>query len=291
MKPANLQTKIFLDSGNPEETKDILQKLGFLDGQTTNPSLIAKNPEAQARLQEGNKFSAEEVNNFYKEVITDIRSQLTEGQSISIEVYADADTDAETMIEQGRVMNTWIPDAHIKLPTTAAGLEAAAALTSEGMRVNMTLVFTEDQAGAVYAATTGEKGDVFLSPFIGRLDDKGERGMSLIENVTKLYKESGDGHVEVLVASIRSLDHLVSTLELGADIATVPGRILVEWADAGMPTSFADMNKEAPDQSDLTDIEFKNVNLESDVSGFDITHELTDTGLAKFAADWNNMVG
>ena len=244
MKKNNLKTKIFLDSGDPEETKKVMEALGFLDGQTTNPSLIAKNPDAQARLESGDKFSSEEVNEFYKEVITDIRSQLTEGQSISIEVYADADTSAEDMIEQGREMNKWIEDAHIKLPTTKAGLEAANVLTGEGMRVNMTLVFTQSQSAAIYAATSGEKGDVFVSPFVGRLYDNGKTGMDLIRNVSKMYKDGGDGHVEVLVASIRTIDHLVETLEMEADIATVPGKILMEWVELGMPTSFEELGRE-----------------------------------------------
>src|SRR3989344_4842731 len=102
---------------------------------------------------------------------------------------------------QGKEMFSWIPNAHVKYPTTKAGLEAAHRSIQEGMRVNMTLVFTQEQAAAVYAATKGAKrGDVFVSPFIGRLDDRGENGMDLIKNIIKMYR-GGDGHVLILGAS------------------------------------------------------------------------------------------
>ncbi len=98
-------------------------------------------------------------------------------------------------------MFSWIPNAHVKFPTSREGLEAAGRAVKEGLRVNMTLCFTQEQAAAVYSATAGaKKGDVFISPFIGRLDDRGENGMDLIENIQKMYG-TGDGHVEVLTAS------------------------------------------------------------------------------------------
>ena len=94
MRPPNLKTKIFLDSGNPVETREAIKLLGFLDGQTTNPSLIAKNPELQAKLSAGEKLSSEDVNTFYKSVIEEIHSMIPDG-SISIEVYADKNTSKE----------------------------------------------------------------------------------------------------------------------------------------------------------------------------------------------------
>ena len=103
MRPENLKSKIFLDSGDPDETKIILEKLGFLDGQTTNPSLFAKNPEVQERIANGNKYSKEEVYVAYKQIIEDISHQIPFG-SVSIEVYADKDTKAEEMVHQGREM-------------------------------------------------------------------------------------------------------------------------------------------------------------------------------------------
>ena len=108
MKPKNLTTKVFLDSGDPQETKEILDLLGFLDGQTTNPSLIAKNPETK-----GKKFSTEELFNFYKETIQKVSALILKG-SVSVEVYADSTTLAEDMFQQGKDMFSWIPNAHIK---------------------------------------------------------------------------------------------------------------------------------------------------------------------------------
>src|ERR1051326_1942800 len=159
MRPENLKTKIFLDSGDPEETKSALSSLGFLDGQTTNPSLIAKSPEAA-----GKKFSEVEVLDFYKSVVEKVSSQIPQG-SVSIEVYADAATAADQMLMQAKEFYKWIPNAHIKFPTTTEGLKAAESAVKEGMRVNMTLVFSQNQAAAVYAATkAGKRGGVYLSP-------------------------------------------------------------------------------------------------------------------------------
>ena len=172
MRPHNLKTRIFLDGGNPEDTKAVLKQIGFLDGQTTNPTLIAKNPEARKRLEQGDKFSKDEIFTFYHGVVNTISGLMPQG-SISIEVYADAATPAGEMLKQGKEMFTWIPNAHIKFPTSREGLKAAQQAVKAGLRVNMTLVFTQEQAAAVYAATQGrEKGQVFLSPFIGRLDDQ-----------------------------------------------------------------------------------------------------------------------
>ena len=171
MRPKNLQTKIFLDGGDPMETREIIDLLGFLDGQTTNPTLIAKNPEAKARLGRGEKFSEKEIYDFYRGVVQEI-SQMIPAGSVSIEVYADHSTSSEEMLAQGREFFKWIPNAHIKYPTTTEGLKAAEQSVKEGIRVNMTLCFSQAQAAAVYAATAGaKKGQVFISPFVGRLDD------------------------------------------------------------------------------------------------------------------------
>jgi len=97
MKPTNLKTRIFLDGGDPEETKKIIGLLGFLDGQTTNPTLIAKNPAARARLERGEKFSAAEVIEFYRQVVSTICGLIPKG-SVSVEVYSDATSKAETML-------------------------------------------------------------------------------------------------------------------------------------------------------------------------------------------------
>jgi transaldolase len=171
MRPKNLKTKIFLDSGNPSDTKAALKLLGFLDGQTTNPSLIAKSPKAVEKIEKGEKFSAEGIYDFYKKTAEEISNQIPNG-SVSIEVYADSNTKAEEMLEAGKKLFAWIPNAHIKLPITKEGLKAARKMINMGIRVNMTLCFTQEQAAAVYDATRGAtKGQVFISPFVGRLYD------------------------------------------------------------------------------------------------------------------------
>lgn len=282
MKPENLHAKFFLDSGDPAETGEALKLLGFLDGQTTNPSLIAKNPETL-----GKKFSKTELSEFYRGVVQKVSALIPAG-SVSIEVYADDKTSCEEMLKQGREFNKWIPNAHIKYPTTKAGLEAAAISVKESIRVNMTLVFSQQQAAAVYAATKGaKKGDVFVSPFVGRLDDRGENGMDLIANIIKMYK-AGDGHVEVLSASIRSLEHTVKTFELGADIITAPLKAYKEWVEAGRPTPGNQLISKSVNQ--LKPILYQKINLNKPWQEYDIQHELTDKGIKKFAEDWNNLI-
>ncbi|MBI2326736.1 fructose-6-phosphate aldolase [Candidatus Curtissbacteria bacterium] len=201
MRPNNLKTRIFLDGGIPEETKEVIKLLGFLDGQTTNPTLITKHPSFLACQEKGEKCTESDSWKYYKEIVSEI-SPLVKDGPVSIEVYADETTKAEEMISKGQELFQWIPNAHIKLPITTEGLKAAEILVGKGIRVNMTLCFSQEQAAAVFAATKGaKKGDVFVSPFVGRLDDRGENGMSLIENIIKMYKE-GDGHIEVLVARV-----------------------------------------------------------------------------------------
>lgn len=284
MRPQNLTTKIFLDSGDPNETKKALEILGFLDGQTTNPSLIVKNPEAQARIQSGNKFSTQEIDAFYKKVVTEISSLLPNG-SVSIEVYADSTTSSEAQIQEAREKYTWIPNAHIKFPITHAGLQAVETLTHEGMRANLTLNFSQDQAAAVYQATAGSrKGDIFISPFIGRLDDIGSDGLDLVQNILTMYKQ-GDGHVEVLAASIRGLEHFTNCLAIGADIITAPLNVLTAWAEAGMP-----IPSKTTKTSTLKPIPYEEVALTKPWQEYNLHHDFTDKGLVKFADDWNAIL-
>ncbi len=260
-----METKIFLDSGDPQETRETLKILGVLDGQTTNPSLIAKNPQAQ-----GKKFTSKEVYGFYRKVVAEISGLIPQG-SVSVEVYADKNTSAETMINQAKEMNAWIPNSHIKLPITQNGLEAASSLVKQGIRVNMTLCFSQQQAAAVFAATKGaKKGDVFVSPFIGRLDDKGINGLELVKNCVEMFKVS-DGHVEVLAASIRNLSHHLACLAMGADIITSPLTILKQWQE-------------------IKSIAYEKIELNKPWQEYDIKHELTDAGIEKFCIDWNQMI-
>lgn len=305
-RPINLKTKIFLDSGDPEETKQALKMLGFLDGQTTNPSLIAKNPETAKRIESGEKFFKDEIIEFYKGVVKEISSIIPDG-SVSIEVYADANTKMDEMLNQGREFFNWIPNAHIKYPTTKEGLKAAESALKKGIRVNMTLVFTQEQAAAVYSATKadptpgvsieshprgGIRGgilegfkNVFVSPFIGRLDDIGENGMDLIKNIIKMY-ETGDKHAEVLTASVRNSDHFLEAIRLQSDIITAPFKILKEWGELGMPI---------PDENfkynpELKPMEYKDLDLNKPWTDFNLEHELTTKGIEKFSLDWDNLI-
>ena len=191
------------------------------------------------------------------------------------------------MLKQGREMFGWIPNAHIKFPTSAEGLKAASIAVKEGMRVNMTLCFTQSQAAAVYAATRGaRRGDVFVSPFIGRLDDKGEKGMDLIANILKMYSE-GDGHVEVLTASVRSVEHVLAAVALGTDILTAPFEVLKSWSEEGLPVP-GEGYKYAP--PGLKAIRYQKVDLSKDWPEYDIKHELTDKGMERFSQDWNSLI-
>jgi transaldolase len=286
MRPATLKTKIFLDGGDPHETKQAIDLLGFLDGQTTNPTLISKNPNARKRLEQGDRFTREEILNFYHFVVTELSGMMPQG-SISIEVYADPSTKAEEMLTQGRKMFGWIPNAQIKFPSSAEGLKAAEQAIRIGLRINMTLCFSQEQAAAVYGATLGAKrGSVYVSPFVGRLDDRGENGMDLIADIIKMYAK-GDAHVEVLTASVRTLDHFLYALRLGTDIVTAPFAILKEWGEKGLPMPGSDYLYPA---RQLKPIPYKEITLTRDWLEYDIHHDLTVTGMEKFSADWNALI-
>ena len=288
MKPQNITTKIFLDSGSAEDTQLILDTLGFIDGQTTNPSLFVKNENIQARLSAGEKFSQQEIHEAYKKIIQDIR-KLIPGKSVSIEVYADAETSVEEILEQAYIMNDWVESPHIKLPVTPAGLQAARTLSEQGMKLNLTLVFNEEQAAAVYAATTGaQRGDIFVSPFEGRLDDIGVDGLDVIDNIMQQYKK-GDGHVEVLMASVRDIQHFIYALESGYDIITAPTKILLEWHELGMPSVLEKTHSEIH-KGDLAHTDYSDIDLDFDYKTYNTQHDLTDKGLKKFADDWNNLL-
>jgi len=286
MKRKDLKARIFLDGGDPDETRKAMGLLGFLDGQTTNPTLISKNPRARARLEKGEKFTREEIIDFYHETVKEISKLIPQG-SVSVEVYSDLSTLAEPMLKQAKEMFSWIPNAHIKFPTSREGLKAAEQAVKSGFRVNLTLCFTQEQAAAVYAATRGaKKGYVFVSPFIGRLDDRGENGMDLISNILKMYQK-GDGHVELLTASVRKADHLLYALKLGSDIITVPFNVLKEWGEKGMPMPKSDY---VYDSGSLKAIPFKEIDLAKNWETYDIRHELTDKGMERFSADWNALI-
>ena len=283
-------TKILVDGGDPDQTLQIKKLIGFVDGQTTNPSLIAKNPEVQQLLASGHRLTTEEQKGEYKKIVQRI-SPLVGTAGVSIEVFADLDTTAEQMVAQGQEMFSWIPNAYIKYPCTHEGLRAAHVSVEHGIRVNMTLCFSQDQAAAVYAATRGSKEPVYVSPFIGRLDDLGQNGMDVVRNILRMY-QAGDHHVHVLAASIRHLDHLLFSFALDADLATVPAKVLEEWAAQGTPLpddSFVYHGIDSKGQH-LKPIAYKELDLNAPWESFDVRHELTTKGIKQFVADYESTL-
>lgn len=274
------KTKILLDGGDAEETKRIKELLGFLDGQTTNPSLIAKNPGVKKLVAAEHGLSVREQMTEYRKIVEIIAPLVGDG-GVSIEVFADATTKAEEMLDQGREMFAWIPNGFIKYPCTREGLRAAELSVAFGIRVNMTLCFSQPQAAAVYAATKGATVPVYVSPFVGRLDDIGENGVDLVANIKRMYA-AGDGHVAVLAASIRNLAQLLYCFSLETDLVTVPAGVLSQWADKGCPMPDGGFNYAAAGKPIL----YQELALDQSWRSFDIEHELTRKGIEKFTADY-----
>jgi transaldolase len=284
-KTGRPKTKILVDGGDPEETLRIKSLVGFVDGQTTNPSLVAKNPDILKLVASGRKLSEQQENEEYKKIVQRI-APLVGDAGVSIEVFSDLDTSAEHMLRQGEEMYEWIPNAYIKYPCTSEGLRAAHLSVARGMRVNITLCFSQVQAAAVYAATKGTHTPVYVSPFIGRLDGIGQNGMDLIRNIQRMFAK-GDGHVLILAASIRSLEHLLYCFFLETELATVPTKILEQWAAEKFPMPGPDFVYD----SSGTPIEYEDIDLEQRWEGFAIEHELTRTGIQKFVADYQATLG
>ena len=194
--------RIFLDTANIDQIKKAV-KMGVISGVTTNPSLVAKEATAD-----------------YETVVKTICGIVSgPDSSVSAEVLSE---DAESMIEEGRIKASWAPNVAVKIPSTAAGLEAISALSKEKIKINMTLCFSVNQAllGAL-AGTT------FVSPFVGRLDDIGYDGMELIRDIVNVF----DRHklpTQVIAASIRNPLHCVTAAKVGAHIATVPYGVLMQ---------------------------------------------------------------
>jgi transaldolase len=188
--------KLFIDSGNLKEI-EALVPLGIIDGITTNPSLLAK---------EGGD---------YKAILKKI-CQIVKGPT-SAEVVA---TDAEGMIREGRDLAAIDEHIVVKVPFTKEGVKACKALSSEGKKVNVTLVFSPTQA--LIAAKVGA---YFVSPFVGRLDDIATSGMGLIKEITDIY-ENYQFSTQILVASVRHSIHIVEAARMGADICTCPAAVI-----------------------------------------------------------------
>jgi transaldolase len=286
MRPHNLRTKIFLDSGDPQETREAIRLLGFLDGQTTNPSLVVKNPQVQECIRSGKMFSQNDAIDLYRTIVLEISSLIPDG-SVSIEVPADEHTESQVMYALGKDMFSWIPNAHIKCPIIPSGLEAAQRLIAEGIRVNMTLCFSQEQAAAVYAATRGAlQGSVFISPFVGRIHDRNENDADLLQNIIKMYRLA-KSPVEVLAASIRDLDHFSQALSFGVDSITVPLGVLKEWNEKGMPLP----EKLLLHSTDgFASSAYQDIDMEKDWRTYDIHHSLTEAGLKRFTDDWSMLV-
>lgn len=281
----NLTSKIFIDGGEPEETREAneLMLKHFnkpLDGQTTNPTLIAKNLAARSQ----GKITEEEALGEYKKIVQEISNTIPQG-SVSIQVFADRNTLASDMLAQAKLRKSWIPNASIKFPCTPEGLKAVSQACKE-MPVNVTLVFSQAQAAAVYQATIDTKYPIFISPFVGRLDDKGENGMDVIKNIKEIYKNR-DGHVEVLTASVRSIEHILYAIKLQSEIITIPSKVFKLWALAKFP--IPDENYSYKSQ-DFKPIGYdSSIKLDRDFTDYDIHHDLTDRGIDAFFADWMNL--
>ena len=284
------KTQLLVDGGDPEETLRVKGLIGYVDGQTTNPTLVAKNPEVRTLVSSGHKLSSREELDEYKKIVQTI-SPLVGNAGVSIEVYADFDTTAEEMLAQGREMFSWIPNAYVKYPCTHEGLRAAQMSVREAMRVNITLCFSQEQAAAVYAATKGSKAPVYVSPFVGRLDDRGENGMDLVKNIKQMYK-TGDGHVHVLAASIRHLKHLLGSFAFETELVTAPGKVWEEWGASSFQLPGADFVYQGTDKADkpLNPIAYKSVDLNREWESFDIRHDLTTKGIQQFVADYKSTL-
>jgi transaldolase len=209
--------KFFVDTADTAEIKSLAAS-GLLDGVTTNPTLMSKT---------GRKF---------QEVLKEICSVVP--GPVSAEVAA---TEFEGIMAEAKVLRAIAKNITVKVPLTPDGLRACRALTQDGAMVNVTLCFSAAQA--ILAAKAGA---TFVSPFIGRLDDIGENGMTLIADIVTIFRNYDYFKTEVLVASVRNPMHVVEAAKLGAHVATVPPAILRQL----------------------------------------FNHPLTDKGLAAFLADW-----
>ena len=210
--------KFFLDTANVEHIRQAAA-WGILDGVTTNPTLVAR---------EGRDF---------EEVVKEICS-IVDGP-VSAEVTA---TDAEGMIEQARALAKWADNIVVKIPVTSEGVKAVKVLSGEGIRCNVTLCFSPLQA--LLAAKAGA---AYISPFVGRLDDVGHDGMLLVEQILTIYRNYGFD-TEVIVASVRTPQHVLRAALMGAHIATVPFAVMEKlfkhhMTDIGLEAFLADWEK------------------------------------------------
>ncbi len=209
--------KFFLDTGNVEEVRRAAE-LGVLDGVTTNPTLLAK---------EGKPF---------REALLEMCALV---DIVNGEVVA---TEAEGMIAEGREIAALHPNIVVKIPMTPEGFKAIRVLRGEGIRINVTLVFSAAQALLVAKA-----GGYFVSPFLGRLDDIGNDGMRLLREIIEIYRQYSI-ETQVLAASLRHPMHVIESAKLGADIATMPYKVFEQLfkhplTDKGLDAFLKDWEK------------------------------------------------
>lgn len=210
--------KIFLDSANLESIK-MYNDMGVLDGVTTNPSLLSKE-----------KGDPRKVMN---EIVRIVKGP------VNLEVIA---TDYEVMIEEAHRLKKYGENVVVKIPMIPAGLKAVKRLAQEGISTNVTLIFSSNQA--ILAAKSGAS---YVSPFIGRLDDNGQDGMSVVREITQIFANY-KFETEILVASIRHPIHVIEAGKCGADIVTLPPEILQKMfthplTDKGLNGFLSDWNK------------------------------------------------
>ncbi|MCA9580369.1 MAG: fructose-6-phosphate aldolase [Myxococcales bacterium] len=210
--------QIFIDSADLGEIRDAAS-MGVVDGVTTNPTLVAKSGRP------------------LKEVIREI-CEVVDGP-ISAEVIA---TDYEGIVKEGRELAKLHPNVVVKVPLIAEGLRAVRTFSSEGIKTNVTLCFSPTQA-----LLTAKAGATYISPFIGRIDDVAGEGMDLIDQIVTIYGNYGFS-TKVLAASIRHPVHVVQAAQIGADVATLPYKVIHQLlkhplTDRGLEQFLADANK------------------------------------------------
>ncbi len=219
--------KLFLDTANLAQIKR-LNQMGVVDGITTNPTLVAKEPG--------------EFEEIIKAICKEVRGD------VSAEVVS---TDFDGMVSEAKHLSGLAPNVVVKIPIVPEGLRATRAVSASGIRVNVTLVFSANQG--LLAAKAGAS---FVSPFIGRLDDIGQRGMELVEDLVKIRDNYGL-KAEVLVGSIRHPQHVLEAAKVGADIATMPPEVMEKMiqhplTDSGLKRFLDDWEKAKKAKASIT---------------------------------------
>lgn len=295
-------TKFVLDSGNPTEylelSKFAKEKGSEIWGGTTNPSLIAKQLSHK-------KIKPEEALNLQKEIVMEIL-QILPG-AVSAEVYADSETTGTQMAKQGIDIASWDKRIVVKIPTTIEGFKARTILRKEKIVTNNTLVFTQAQIFAICLHEDimqkefhidEESYPPFISPFVGRLDDIGINGMGLVKNGMEIKKKF-QSPLWMLEASVRNIAQIKQGITLGSELITAPYNIYLDHFSQ-LNSKTADTNnqnqtlKSTPywnAKADLMRIKSLSEFMDAlDKRLLDISHELTDAGIKRFADDWNSIL-